>query len=73
MKIYTQEQIDQALEAIEHMDHYTMCSKWRFSRGDEDAIYFRSDLPTGTAFSKRLFDHFGGFTPDISKSLGFKP
>lgn len=68
-KEYTQEEIDKALAEIETMDHYTMCHKWRFSPiGSE--IYFRKDLPTAAAFGKRLFIHFGGFTPEISKQLG---
>lgn len=63
-------EIQQALERIEAMDHYTLCKLWRFAPAGSE-IYFRSDLPTGEAFKNRLFHHFGGFTPEISKDLGF--
>lgn len=66
---FTQEQIGKALVEIETMDRFTMCRYWRFApHGTE--IYFRSDLPTGEAFRKRLFEELGGFTPEISKQLG---
>lgn len=68
MKEYTQQEIDNALKEIESMDHYTMCSMWRFTKGE--SIYFRKDLPTADAFKNRLFKTFDGFTPEISKSLG---
>lgn len=69
MEEYTQDQIKAALDRIENMDRHEMCRLWRFApKGTE--IYFRSDLPTGEAFKTRLFDHFGGFTPEISKDLG---
>ena len=70
-----QEQIDKLAEEIKNMGHYEMCSKWRF--GLDDLHYFRTDLITtegkslGDLFKERLFDHFGGFTSDISKSLGW--
>ena len=67
---YTDDEIKTALEEIKNMDHETMCRLWRFApKGSE--IYFRSDLPTAEAFKDRLFNHFGGFTPNISKSIGW--
>lgn len=71
MKEYTEEDIKNALKAIEEMDHYHMCNLWRFAPSGSE-IFFRSDLPTGEAFKKRLFEHFGGFTPEISKDLGWE-
>ena len=68
MKDFSKEDIDEALKEIAAMDHRTMCQYWRFGGSD---IYFRSDLPTGNAFKERLFTHFGGFTPEISKELGW--
>ena len=71
MKEYTEQEIIDALKQIETMDHYTMCKIWRFGPiGSE--IYFRNDLPTSEAFRKRLFEHFRGFTPDISKAIGWE-
>lgn len=72
MKEYTQDEILKALRDIENMDHYSMCKLWRFAPLGDDNIYFRSDLPTGEAFKTRLFKHFGGFTSEISKSLGWE-
>lgn len=69
MKEYTQNEITAALQRIAAMDHYTMCRLWRFAPAGSE-IYFRSDIPCGEAFENRLFKHFGGFTPEISKSLG---
>lgn len=63
------EQIEFALAAIDEMDQLTMCRYWRFAPPGTE-IYFRNDLPTGAAFVKRLFGHFGGFTAEISKQLG---
>ncbi len=68
---FTQEQVDKAMEEIANMDHYTMCQMWRNAPIGQPNIYFRNDLPTGKAFSDRLFNHFGGFTPAISKSIGW--
>ena len=67
---YLDQEITEALEMIENMDHFTMCQLWRFAPSGSE-IYFRNDLPTGCAFKKRLFEHFGGFTPEISKALGW--
>lgn len=68
MAEYSEDEVKQALEKIETLDHTTMCSYWRFApKGTE--IFFRSDLPTGEAFKERLFTHFGGFTSEISKSI----
>lgn len=69
MKEYTQQEIETALKRIESMNHREMCRLWRMTEGE--SIYFRSDLPTGDAFKNRLFKHFGGFTPEISKELGW--
>lgn len=69
MTQFTQEEIDKALAEIETMDHFTMCKYWRFSPlGTE--IYFSKETAVSNAFHKRLFIHFGGFTPEISKKLG---
>ena len=70
MKEYTQDEINAALQRIENMDHYTMCRLWRFAPAGSE-IYFRSDIATGEAFKNRLFKHFGGFTSEISKDLGW--
>lgn len=68
---FTEEEVSMALKRIEEMDHETMCRLWRFGEGDKP-ILMRNDLPTGEAFKNRLFNHFGGFSPQISKLIGFK-
>ncbi len=76
MNEYTQEQIDALAKEIDAMEHYAMCAAWRFAK-DADPR-FRSDLiasdgkSLGDHFKERLYDHFGGFTPEISKSLGWE-
>jgi hypothetical protein len=70
MENYSEKEIEIALKRIEELDRETMCRLWRFApKGSE--IFFRSDLPTGDAFKERLFTHFGGFSPEISKKIGF--
>lgn len=54
-------------EQIDKMSHYEMCYKWRFSASGDSMF----EGETGEYFEKRLFEHHGGFTPAISKSLGW--
>ncbi len=58
---------DKEIEKIKTMGHEEMCKLWRFAPSDHP--YFNSTLPYCEIFRKRLFDHFGGFTPKISKVL----
>jgi hypothetical protein len=51
------------------MEHYEMCMLWRFAPSGHP--YFDKTLPYAEIFKERLFKHFGGFTPEISKSLGW--
>jgi len=53
-------------DKINNMTHVEMCRVWRFGAGD--LPYFRT--PYYDAFKKR-FDEFGGFTPQISKLIGW--
>ena len=69
MPTYSPYEVDKALKEIETMSHFEMCRLWRFQPSGSE-IYFRSDLDTAEYFKTRLFQHFGGFTSDISKSLG---
>ena len=72
---YTQEQIDEMAKKIGTLEHYGMCFAWR--QANTGSPYFRSDLITtegkslGDLYKERLFSHFGGFTPEISKSIGW--
>jgi len=50
---------------IDAMSRYDMCDCWRFAATGN----WRIMGECGKYFKERLFDHFGGFTPAISKSL----
>jgi len=54
---------------INEMSHFEMCRIWRFEKSG--SIYWDSTLPYFKVFEERLFNHFGGFTPGISKALSF--
>lgn len=55
---------------IDELSHMGMCRIWRFGGGKPE--WFDSTNPLSKYFKERLFDHFGGFTPEISKILGWK-
>ena len=57
------------IKEINKLDHFEMCRLWRF--GEPGHIYFDKSKPYAEIFYNRLFGHFGGFTPEISKKLGF--
>ena len=63
---YTPEQ-QATIDEINQMGHYDMCSLWRFAPSGH--LYFDNTLPYADIFKERLFKHFGGFTPEISKTL----
>ena len=52
---------------IDAMPHEEMCRKWRFAALGDPLL----QGAVGAYFSDRLFKHFGGFTPEISKRIGW--
>ena len=60
-------EVQAIIEKINQMGHYEMCSLWRFAPSGHP--YFDKTLPYSEIYRKRLFGHFGGFTPEISKRL----
>ena len=66
MNKFTPEQ-ERIINEINQLSHYEMCDIWRFARVGHP--YFDSTLPYAKVFKERLFNHFGGFTPQISKAL----
>ena len=66
MNNYTPEQQEQ-IDIINNMSHYEMCKFHRYASLGH--IFFDKRLPFSEVFKTRLFDHFGGFTPEISKKL----
>jgi len=63
---YTPEE-QEIIAKINAMSHFDMCALWR--RAPVGDLYFDSTQPFAEVFRKRLFEHFGGFTPEISKEL----
>jgi hypothetical protein len=54
------------IKAVNELSHYDICRIWRFA---ETGHPLMQDLP-GHRLAERL-QEFGGFTPQISKSLGW--
>ena len=59
---------EKEIEKINEMTHYDMCDLWR--NAPLGHPWFDNTLPYHAIFKDRLFHHFGGFTPEISKSIG---
>jgi len=57
------------IDKINKMSQFELCKLWRFAPFGHP--YFDSTLPYFKVFEKRLFKYFNGFTPEISKSIGF--
>jgi len=54
---------------INALSHFDMCRIWRGHSSGHP--WFDSSKPFHIVFWQRLFGHFGGFTPEISKALSF--
>ncbi len=65
MKKLTEEQ----KQEIDNLSHLEMCRAWRFGKGKKE--WFNKGFEASSYFHKRLFEHFGGFTPQISKQIGW--
>lgn len=57
------------IKIINQMSHYDMCNLWRNAPAGHR--YFDITKPYVEVFKKRLFNHFGGFTSEISKEIGW--
>lgn len=64
----TDEKYQQEVNKINSMTQYEMAKLWRFAPSGHP--YFDAELPYYEIFSKR-FAELGGFTPEISKDLGW--
>jgi hypothetical protein len=62
-----QEQVE--VDKINQMSQFEMCHLWRFAPPGHP--YLDTSKPFWTHFEKRFKD-FGGFTPEISKALGWE-
>ena len=60
---------DEEIAKINQMSQFDMCSLYRFAPSGHP--YFDSSKPYYKHFKKR-FDELGGFTPEISKAIGWR-
>jgi hypothetical protein len=58
----------QDLNRISNMSHYDLAKLWRFGGSDHPYI---QDPALFEAVKDRLYNHFGGITPSISKQVGW--
>lgn len=63
------EVIEKGKLEIDSLTHIEMCKMWRF--GTLKPEWLDSSNPLSAYFIERLFQHFGGFTPEISKMIGW--
>ena len=56
------------INKINQMSHVGMARLWRFAPSEHP--YFDSSMPYFKIFNKR-FKELGGFTPEISKAIGW--
>jgi hypothetical protein len=52
---------------IDLLSHEEMARIWRFGSSDNEMLQGEA----GNYFKERLFDHFGGFNPQLSKKIGW--
>jgi hypothetical protein len=52
---------------IDAMSHYELCEHWRFAKSGDPLFQGEN----GDYFKHKLFDEYGGFTPEISKQIGW--
>ena len=68
MEELSKEEIEKYLKQIENMSHSEMASLWRFAPVGHPI--FNRNYPLYNIFKIR-FDSFGGFTPEVSKDIGW--
>lgn len=64
----TEERIAELTEEINGLSRLEVCRLWRFAPVGHP--FFNKSLPLYAIFKKR-YDELGGFTPAISKQLGW--
>ena len=62
------EEETKTIERINKMSQYEMCSLWRHAQVGHP--YFDTTKPFSKVFEKR-FHELGGFTPEISRAIGW--
>jgi hypothetical protein len=64
----TEEEIQKHKDAIDKLSREEMCRLWRFAPSGH--VYFISGTEVHEHFDKR-FKELGGFSPEISKKIGW--
>lgn len=60
------ESIEKLKEEIDSLSHEELARIWRFGKSSDKRLQGEA----GEYFRDRLFKHFGGFNPNLSKRLG---
>lgn len=66
----TEQEVEEHKKRIDAMSQYDMAELWRFAPPGHP--YFDSTLPLADYFKNKFFKEKGGFTPEISKSIGWE-
>ena len=66
-KFENSKDIESLKSKIDSMSHEELARIWRYGSSDNELLQGEA----GDYFKKRLFDHFGGFNPTLSKGLGW--
>jgi len=61
------EQLTEKIRKIDELPHVELCILWRFGKDDNELLQGLA----GAYLRDRLFGHFGGFNPQISKQIGW--
>jgi len=64
---FDNEELTKLKNEIDEMSHEQLAKLWRF--GDSSDKYLQGDA--GSYLKDRLFNHFGGFNPNLSKRIGW--
>ena len=59
--------VPKTIEEVEQMTRLELCRLWRFAHVSE---FWQRDNPVANAAKERL-DTLGGFSPEISKQIGW--
>lgn len=63
----SEQEFKEGKQRIDSMSHIELCHMWRFSSSGNRLLQGR----LGEYYKDRLYKHFGGFTPEISKLIGW--
>ena len=56
-------------DEVNNLSHEQIAKFWRYGNGKKE--WYDATNPISTYFTDRLYVHFGGITPQISKRIGW--